>query len=216
MSRVTEMAEAEADQVEAELGPDEELEPDGEEEAEEEEVVERESEEDMQARLKKISSQMDGEDKRHEKRYREILGDDFGMYAPCPLCQLAGYAFTWPPGTMGEEQRAAVAIVLGESGATEYQPAPWAEKCTACDGLGEVLSGALTQHGRLITCRACESRGWVEKREPVVPLVSVPQLGAPQTPQPVYPISNDGPDRWDRPPGHPHYGIEPKYVVGGG
>lgn len=214
MSAATDLANAEADAVEAELGPDEELEADGEQEQEEAQLEPQESEESMQARLKKISSQMDGEDRRHEKRYAEILGDDFGMYAPCPLCQLAGFAFTYPPGTMPDEQRAAVAVVLGESGASEYKAAPWSEKCETCDGRGEVLSGAQTQHGMLITCRTCESAGWVEKREPAQPLAAVPPLGASQPAQPVYPVSNDGPDRWDRPPGHPHYGIEPKYVVG--
>lgn len=214
MSAATELANAEADQVEAELGPDEELEPDGEDEQEPEPEQPQESEASMQARLKRISSQMDGEDKRHEKRYREILGEDFGMYAPCPLCQIAGYAFTYPPGTMSEEQRAAVSIVLGETGATEYKPAPWAEKCVICDGLGEVLSGSQTQNGRLIVCKSCNGAGWTEKREAPAPLAAVPNLGLEQPVQPVYPISADGPDRWDRPPGHPHYGIEPRYVVG--
>lgn len=214
MSAATDLANAEADAVEAELGPDEDLEADGEEEQEEQEPEPQESEESLQARLKKISGQMDGEDKRHEKRYSEILGDDFAMYAPCPLCQLAGYAFTYPPGTMPEEQRAAVAVVLGESGASEYKSAPWSEKCQVCDGLGEVLSGSQTINGRLVVCKVCNGGGWTEKREAPQPLAAVPELQTPGAVQPVYPVSADGPDRWDRPPGHPHYGIEPRYVVG--
>lgn len=214
MSAATEIANAEADEVEAELGPDEELEPDGEDEQEPEPEEPQESEASMQARLKKISSQMYGEDKRHEKRYAEILGDDFGMYAPCPLCQLAGFAFTYPPGSMPEEQRAAVAVVLGESGVSEYQAAPWAEQCSTCQGLGEVLSGSQTINGRLIVCKVCNGAGWVDKREPVAPLAAVPSYGTGQTPQPVYPVSPDGPDRWERPPGHVHYGIPPMYVTG--
>lgn len=212
MSAATELANAEADAVEAELGPDEELEPDGEQEAEPEPEPEPESEASIQAKLKRISDQVDREDNRHEKRYAEILGDDFGMYAPCPLCQLAGYAFTYPPGTMPDEQRAAVALVLGETAGTEYQQAPWAETCLTCAGNGVVLSGAATEHGRLIPCRDCNGSGWREKLAPP-PTPIFQAVAQPPAPQPfVGPDPSLPGDKWGRQQGHPHYGIDPNLV----
>lgn len=214
MSSIVEQANAEADAVEAELGPDEELEADGEDEQEQEPEPETEalSQKQIEAMFKKLDSEAD----RHTKRVQELTGDSFADLLPCPRCHpsIPGFCGPPPPEGLPAEQIAAVDISMGRGGAAEYQMAPWAEMCATCAGLGSVLSGALTEHGRLIVCKACNGAGWVDKREPVQQQPQETLTLVQQPNQPVYPVSNDGPDRWDRPPGHPHYGIEPKYVVG--
>lgn len=212
MSAATEIANAEADAVEAELGPDEEREPDGEQETEPEPEPEPEDEASILRRIKDINEKVDREDERHVKRYREIMGDDFDQtYKECPLCQLAGWAFPYE-GQMLEDQRAAVSIVLGEGGGTDYQHAPWAETCITCQGNGEVLSGSNTQGGRLIVCRECNGQGWKEK----IPPLPTPALAAVPPPSALPPVQVGDPnatfDQWGREPSHPHFGMDPRYV----
>jgi hypothetical protein len=212
MSAATEIANAEADKVEAELGPDEELDPDGETDEEPEPEPEGESEASIQARIKKISDQVDREDERHVKRYREIFGEEFdSTYKECPLCQLAGWAFPYD-GNMPEEQRQVVALVIGEDGGTDYKEAQFSQTCDACDGLGQVLSGAKTPHGQLVVCRKCTGNGWIEKLP--APISLVPP--AAPSPPPGVPFAGPdpslAPDQWGRQQGHPHYGIDPNLV----
>lgn len=213
MSAATEIANAEADAVEAELGPDEELEPDGEQEAEPEPEVEVEDEASILRRIKDINEKVDREDERHAKRYREIMGDDFDQtYKECPLCQLAGWAFPYE-GQMLEDQRAAVAIVLGEGAPQEYKEAPFSQTCDMCDGLGNVLSGAKTDHGRLVVCRKCNGSGWIEKIGPI----PTPALAAVPPPSALPPVQVGDPtavyDQWGRDTSHKHFGMDPRYVT---
>lgn len=213
MSAATEIANAEADAVEAELGPDEELDPDGEQESEPEVEPEPEDEASILRRIKDVNDKVDREDERHVKRYREIFGDDFdATYKECPLCQLAGWAFPYE-GQMLEDQRAAVGVVLGDAPKLEYKEAPFSQTCDMCDGLGNVLSGARTQHGELVVCRKCNGSGWIEK----VPALPTPTLTAVPAPQPLPPVQVGDPnavyDQWGRSTDHKHFGMDPRYVT---
>lgn len=85
-------------------------------------------------------------------------------------------------------------------------------KCEPCDGWGQVLSGARNPATRVQPCTNCGGSGFEVKVK----------VAGEQTYQPVYgeivPAYVDvngggqGPDAWQRPAGHPHYGIAPSLV----
>ncbi len=156
------------------------------------------------------------ETKRHENALTKIYGDDWSDLAPCPLCLTDGYVIPAPPGAMPPEQWEAIEMAAGQESDTVFLPAEFSERCDKCDGRGEVLTGAQTEHGRLTACRKCNGSGWVDK---VLPLAAVPQWTPQQPPMPPPEnLSLDWTrprDGFGRPEGHPRFGIDPA-VNGGG
>lgn len=153
MSRVSELAAEEAERAEAE----------GEDEAEpgsEPEPVEPEPEPEPEpVDMAKAVKQLDAENERHAKRVADIMGADAAQLYPCPTCSLGpvGFVFALPDAE------------------PEYKQAPDAELCADCNGLGDVLTGAVVERGRFKECPSCLGKGWRNKLAPVPEVPHLPQ-----------------------------------------
>lgn len=149
MSRVTELAAAEAAAAEAQSPDEEEEEQAGEEEqpAEPGEPEQpAEPEQDSQA----IAKQLDREATRHERAVAKIVGAELPL-EPCPMCESLGYM---PPGS-------------------EVPPAAdWTRTCPACAGHGVRLTGSRVPSALTVECRACGGRGFQERTEPPQPVAA--------------------------------------------
>lgn len=228
MSSIVERANAEADAVEAELGPDVELEPDGEEAEEAEQEQEQQDAAPSESDLRKIGEKVDREDTRHQGRLREILGSDFDMYKECPLCQVAGWVLPYPPGVVEPLQRAAIMAAIGDPATPELRPAPEATMCPVCEGYGETLTHSKNPLHMTKLCEPCGGKGWMNnlelttysnqrmERERTASLLAngptlVPPVGGvkvepyPDHAVPFIPAPGT-PDQWNRPSGHPMWG----------
>ncbi len=131
---------------------------------------------------------------------------------PCPLCTFPGLAIPRDPNEVTSDVEAAVLRLIGKTAPQAFNDAPDYERCDVCDGWGEVLTGAQKEISRTAVCNACGGKGFKGK------LMAVPALPAP-APMP-YPgqsvpfISAPSgiPDQWNRPAGHPHWGLDPASV----
>lgn len=153
--------------------------------------------------------------------YRKAIGAILGEEAvthECLLCAGLGYLPDLPPpGTQ-------FGIILTDDGPAlvadepmrepEYLPAPDKAECPECAGLGMVLTGAKTEHGRVAPCSKCSGNGWVMVIRPEAP--GPPAFGTPPPPvAPSYAEGNGlGPDAWGRPYGHQHWGVAPASIPG--
>jgi rubrerythrin len=172
MSTIAERAREEAERVEAEEAEeneqaDQDAEPDaepGDHEAAARAVAQAASEVDLEKRFK----QLDNEHARHEKRLREILGDDFDTLLQCPMCWTDGYALQVPVDQRPPEQVAAIYAVLGQAAEPEYAASPRHVTCNTCDGWGVVLSGARAQATRTVNCPTCGALGYIDKEGQIV------------------------------------------------
>ena len=221
---------AESAEPEPELEPDEDEDEDEDEEEPEPAPASRAlSEKDIE----RINRRIDAAAVANEKRLRDILRDDFDVYAPCPLCAIPGFAYK--PGTLEYEplHRAAIMAALGDAPEIEYKTDPKTQPCPDCDGLGDVLTGSKREAAKLKQCDSCGGHGWKPKLDEghqyttAGGVVYNPQFGgsvlnAPPTtldhgnPYPGYgiafvPIQGGSPDGFGRPAGHPHYGLPREY-----
>lgn len=157
MSRVTDLARAEADAVEAE-----EM-----DEAEEADALEGDDETEPEpssnVSVERALKQLEAENERHAKRVAQIMGDDFELVHVCPGCVdfAAGFTLT-PPDE-------APPLLYGD----EFQ------RCDKCNGYGSVLTHALTEHGSATTCRKCNGQGYIEVP---LPSAAVPPPAAAMNP----------------------------------
>lgn len=138
---MTELANEEADRVEAEAPDDNEpddstAEPESEHEPEQEAF-------DMEKGVK----QLEAENTRHAKRVAEIMGTDAADLIPCPTCVVGptGFVFQLPPAE------------------PEYKDAADTQTCEACGGMGDVLSGSHNDRSKLKQCASCSGQGYVFK-----------------------------------------------------
>lgn len=183
--------------------------------------------------IERINKRLESAATANEKRLRDILGADFDVYLPCPLCAIPGFAYQ--PGTLEYEplHRAAIMAALGDSPEVEYQPDPKTQACPACDGLGDVRTGSKREAAALKGCDSCGGTGWVPKLDETQRYTTAggvvynPQFGGslldvpPTTldhgaPYPGYgvaflPVPGGSPDGFNRPAGHPHYGMPREY-----
>ena len=183
--------------------------------------------------IERINRRIDAAAVANEKRLRDILRDDFDVYAPCPLCAIPGFAYK--PGTLEYEplHRAAIMAALGDAPEIEYKPDPKTQACPACDGLGDVRTGSKREAAALKGCDSCGGTGWVPKLDPqqqytgsggtVLPgnftgsVFNVPPTTIDHgDPYPGFgiafvPIPGGSPDGFGRPAGHPHYGLPREY-----
>lgn len=139
----------------------------------------------------------------YEKALAKIDGLAFDQMVECDRCGSMGYH---PPQV----------LVLPEP-----KPAPDRETCPDCDGLGQVLSGAKNELHYLEQCNRCNGNGWVSKARDAQ--YTPPPNGAPgalaMTPGAPDPYGTPSPstmplDAWQRPFGHPHYGVPPAAISG--
>lgn len=231
-AQLAEERRIEAEQAEPE--PEPEPEPDEDEDGDEPEPEPEPTQRALSERdIERINKRIDSAAAANEKRLRDILGADFEVYAPCPLCAIPGFAYR--AGTLEYEplHRAAIMAALGDEPEIQYRADPQSQACPACDGEGEVLTGSKRPVNRTKQCMPCGGTGWVTKLEPEMAhtnaggVVYNPQFGnsvlnVPPTtldngnPYPGYgiafiPVPNGAPDGFNRPAGHPHYGMPREY-----
>lgn len=214
MSKITELAEEEAARVEAEA----EAEPDEDEQGEDEEgTSEPEQAPDAAVtdvtpeRIAKIQKQIQGEDSRHEKRLREILGDLWEGREPCPLCLQEGFVIQAPPDSFDPMQRIMVLAAMGDDGAPHLKEHPGLQRCEYCDGWGELTTGSKREGCKTEICPKCSAQGYVAKDQPsnVAHFPPPPDMNAYMPP-----MSGPAPnaDPWGRQWGHQHWGLDPASV----
>lgn len=200
MSTAAELGREEADRVEAE-----------EAEAEEAEVVEPEPEPESEPEPEALAvGAFDPElaEKELAKWYKaieKILGDGTAHLEPCPGCSswpFVGFKpFEAPP---------------------ELRDLNDTEVCATCNGYGITLTKSLIPEQRTKLCTSCNASGYrtVAMPEPAVPTYQPLAPVAPVEPWPEYsmpfvPLQGGSPDRWNRPAGHPRWGLEPLAVMPG-
>lgn len=153
----------------------------------------------------------------HRKKLGEILGAEYVAHQ-CLLCAGVGSVSDLPPvGTefaIFEQEGEVIFLVKPPTDEPAYRVAPDKEECPECAGLGMVLTGAKTEHGRVAPCGKCAGNGWIVKPrdagpEPVgVGVLPVPPL----TEQAAsLGLANDA---WGRPAGHQHWGVPPAQIPG--
>jgi hypothetical protein len=215
MSAATEAAKR--DEAAAESEPEPELEPELEPEPDEdpdelEPEPEPEPEPVTEARIREIQRKTNAEDERHEKRLREIMGDLFEGYEPCPLCLSSGFLMPFPPGAFDPEQARAVELAMGAGESVPRKKHPTKVRCEACDGWGELDTDSRRPEYARDACLVCNGFGTVDSalQSSEGQLVTPAQWTPPPAYEPTPPPPNA--DGWGRPMGHPHWGVPPSQV----
>jgi len=130
----------------------------------------------------------------------KVLGEDMGGLTNCPHC--AEYV----PGFMPEDPP------------LELRQAPDKEACPLCEGLGMFLSGAKRGEFVNVSCTRCNGRGYIDKAMADTHNYATVSYMPPQPvdPYPGYgiafvPVVGGSPDSEHRPAGHPHWGMPRDY-----
>ena len=190
MSRVTDLARAEADAIEAVEEEENPTEPEPEPEPEPTPEPEPEPPPDV-GKMQKAIERVHGN---YEAALKKVPGLMFDAYQPCENCGSMGY------------------VLPSDQPEFEYQRAPDKDTCPECAGAGLVISGARNENHALEQCSKCNGNGWVTIARPE-PVRYAETTGVPA---PTMLDQNGGPqpvnDAWDRPWGHPHYGVPPAMV----
>lgn len=216
MSAATELAKAEADRVEAELGPD-----DPEPPTPDDDTPPETGEPDHgpkpvgEVEIRKAERQVEA----HRKALAKILGDE-AVAATCLLCTGLGHLpFTPEPETVFSVVAVDDGVELAISSPGDLPPfavAPDRERCGTCDGWGQTLTGARPEAQPFWQCTACNGNGWVAKAidyQPTGPVL-VPQAGGRPLPPDddgisPFPWGWGEVDRWGRANGEKFYGVAP-------
>ena len=155
---------------------------------------------------------LDREARRHEKALEKAYGPEWDSRVMCPLCEAEGFLTGWQAGAMPDEQWNAVYALAGQYKPPELIEDSSYQRCEHCDGWGETLSGAQRDDKRTKLCDVCSGNGYVA-RPPQLPKIDMAQWSTPAPAQPAPTFNMNGtPDRWGRPEGHPHYGMDPALV----
>lgn len=145
MSTVKQMADEEANRVEAEEEEDTETPPTDATTEDGEPAVAPAPEGPTQEQY----AALDREDKRHEQNLGRIMGADFSYFARCGSCDGLGFYMPPPPQTI------------------ELKPSPDTIECEVCAGYGQVLTGAKAEAQPTTTCSRCGGVGWRLTQEAV-------------------------------------------------
>lgn len=165
-----------------------------------------------QAEIDALTRKLEAEAQRHEKRLREIMGEDFALLVANPTDWTPGYIFNVPEMHPTPEAVAALDALIGRASQFDLQEATDAQACEACNALGEVLTGSRKPGQETKPCSQCNGTGWKVKLEMPSPLATVAQIQPNATTVPAAPNQFQVADRWGRPAGHPHYGLEPASI----
>jgi len=163
---------------------------------------------------------LERENDRHQQALGKMLGEDFAGFASCPLCDGGPAGFVPPFSVFPDEAAAAKGQAVYEyfEGRAEIEPpykqATTMRTCAACEGWGQVISGARNSGHRLEQCRQCFGNGWVDRVDslPSTPNYTPPNIQTGGT-SPV--PGADGQvmlDTWGRQLGHPHFGLHPDTI----
>ncbi len=211
MADLREMARAEADAVEAEEEEAAEA-----EEAEQAETEEAETENENvigEAEIRKAEKAIADQ----RARLGKIVGDDMVAHE-CLLCTGIGFLPELPP------PGATLEVVATDDGLkldirapgvpVELKDARDKGACDWCDGYGQVRTHSKNPNAAVASCSKCNGHGWVTVAADVPTNVYVPpvagQAGNSANGQQME-VPNDA---WDRPYGHPHYGMPPSMIGG--
>jgi hypothetical protein len=236
MSKTTELARAEADRAEAEAPDDEPTEPteptepapgepQTDEEGEEAEADEQgeQPETPSAASLppdafaigEALGKKLDQADKSQARAVERIASEFEQDTVPCPICErvdIAPRLVAKIAGVPAEGWQQIMAL-----GGTEPEPehamAEGVAMCDRCNGYGELDYPTRNPHMTRQSCPKCTGNGYtLEAQEPqtVVPIQPMPSFPAPATGSVGY---GGGNDQWGRPPGHPHYNLDPASVM---
>lgn len=219
----TEVVEApEAEEVteapdDEELQPDDTLEPD-----DEAEVIDGPDESDeilasaqTEKEIEKRNRSLEREAERHEKRIRELLGDDAEGLIKCEACPetISGFHYgpeDYPPDS---SERVLYELLAGGDASMMRHP-EYLETCGECNGFGMVLTGSRTDLTKQLTCPICKGAGYIDTRENQPPAL-IPDLPAGEAPSVVPAAATDELERdmWGRPKDSPRFGKFPIYLT---
>lgn len=216
------MSETEHELEEAEIA---ELDREG--QAEDGDVVEDEPEAEVEAApptagelsekdFEKLDKALTAEDKRHQNALGKAYGESWPEHVRCAMCD--GIGFMSPEAaraltTAQWEQLLQVAAMLVTE---DYIEDSNYQMCENCAGKGQTRSGATNADHYLKLCDGCSGNGYVQ-RVPQAPAFTMPapltngtESVAASNPSYGSPAPDDP---WGRHAGHPHYGIDPNYVI---
>ncbi len=169
-----------------------------------------------EAALAKLDKALTAEDKRHQAALGKALGDSWPEHVRCAMCDGVGFlgpeaARALTTAQWGELLQVAAMLVT-----EDYVQDQNYETCQNCAGKGQTRSGATNSDHYLKLCDGCQGNGYVQ-RAPQVPTYSMPApIQVTNGAEPMTQASYGSPekdDAWGRHAGHPHYGIDPRYVV---
>jgi len=116
--------------------------------------------------IEKAGKALDAESERHGKRVAQILGDDFADWVPCPLCPIPGFVVPSSPPPAEPERKAAILALIGEGFGPDLKMDATTETCAACDGWGDVLTGARADRSKTKSCNTCAGTGYTTRMPP--------------------------------------------------
>jgi hypothetical protein len=168
------------------------------------------------AQLREIDKKLEKERALHEKRLAALHGDAWAEHVMCPLCVGDGFLTPYGPGELPAEQLDAMDALAGRYTPPEYVTDSDYERCSHCEGWGRTVTGAQNPENLTKLCDKCSGNGFTKKLYVPPPVAVLPIPGSPEAVNAQAPVSygaNGAADKWGRPPGHVHYGIEPQYVT---
>lgn len=169
-----------------------------------------------EAQAEAIFSSLERENSRHAREVEKRAGVMFPDLAPCPACSVGGVAhgFIFPqlPEPQQSIRREAVLVALGGTPEASYVDDDETETCDKCQGHGKTRTGSRAPGQDTRVCPRCNGSGWKAKlvlAPPVSPATWQPSTGAngSAAPPQIGPL-----DAWQRPQGHPHYGVPPSQI----
>lgn len=110
----------------------------------------------------KDREKLDRENERHDKRVREIMGEDAAYLVNCPLCGdvSTGFLMVQEEGVISDEHLAKLKELLGIGLPSQLKPHPTAHRCETCDGDGYCDTGSKRAGFMEIECPTCHGKGW--------------------------------------------------------
>jgi hypothetical protein len=166
------------------------------------------TEKQIEARMRALEKQA----AKHAAAVEKIMGDDFAMLVPSPVDWTPGFIFNVPGMQPMPEQVAELHALLGDAQGIEYLPAEDATACEKCNALGEVLTGSRKPGQEKKLCVTCNGSGWVTKPLPLAPVQQIDYSANSGSSTAVIPNQPIAADRFGRPYGHPHYGLDPAQI----
>jgi hypothetical protein len=152
--------------------------------------------------------------KRHERAMVKLFDEYEQDGLPCPVCirpEAAPVIFA-AVHEHAENGYQALAVFAGMEPEPPRRKAEDVVMCDRCDGYGDLDYPTRNEHVKRQMCPKCTGQGYVPiapTEQPGAGVVPIPGY----TPPPPAPFGDQsGPDPWQRPPGHPHYGTPPAQV----
>jgi hypothetical protein len=167
-----------------------------------------------QKEIEALNRKLDAEAERHAKRVAEIMGDDFALLVPSPIDWTPGFIFGVDGMLPAPSQLEELDAILGRAAGPDLKAAKDAQACEACNAIGDVLTGSRKEGQVTKPCTSCGGTGWTPKLAEAQPPLVVTNIEAYTNGAVAQPNQFPVADRWGRPAGHPHYGLEPAFVGG--